>query len=100
MKKNEDIKSLSGLISLDISPTDTIAWKLLMLIEAATSNRGQRIEDIAVKFGYTREYFYQVLKAYKNTGSQGLMDKPKGPQRNYSPRNKEARSKSSYKPKR
>ena len=83
MKKNETQKTLSGLISLDIAPSDTIAWKLLMLIEAATCSHERRIEDIARKFGYAREYFYQVLNVFKNQGSLGLMDKPKGPQRNY-----------------
>ena len=83
MKKNYPPKSLSGLISLDIVPTDAIAWKLLMLFEAATCKGEQRIEDIAAKFGYTREYFYHLLDAYKTIGSIGLMDKPKGPQKKY-----------------
>jgi hypothetical protein len=83
MKKNQAAKLYEGLISLDIAPTDTIAWKLLMLIEAATTKEEQHVGDIASKYGYTREYFYHVFNSFKNSGSKGLIDKPKGPQKNY-----------------
>lgn len=82
MKSNLDEKSLQGSISLTISPRDTVAWKLLMLFEAA-SHTQDKIENIAKKYGYTREHFYVIKKAFESQGSKGLIDKPQGPKRNY-----------------
>lgn len=81
MKTNQKEKLLKGSIPLSINPNDAVAWKLLMLIEAATSH--QKIEDIAKKYGYTREHFYVIKKTFEQQGSQGLIDKPQGPKRNY-----------------
>ncbi len=82
MKANLREKSLKGSISLTVSPKDAVAWKLLMLFDAA-SNAKERIEDIAKKYGYTREHFYVIKKAYETQGSIGLRDKPQGPKRKY-----------------
>lgn len=82
MKANLEEKSLQGTISLTVSPKDTVAWKLLMLFDAASGDKA-RIEDIAKKYGYTREHFYVIKKTFETKGSQGLMDKPQGPKRNY-----------------
>jgi len=82
MKKDIPSKFLKGLTELTIAPKDPIAWKLSMLYEAAT-NTEEIIEDIAKKYGYTREHFYVVKRAYDEQGSLGLMDKPKGPKTNY-----------------
>jgi len=84
MKANLEDKSLEGSISLTVSPKDPVAWKLLMLFEAASSTHtSERIEDIAHKYGYTREHFYVIKKAFEKEGSKGLIDKPQGPKRNY-----------------
>ncbi len=82
MKKDVPFKSLDGSISLIISPSDPVAWKLMMLFEAA-SVKGVKIEDTASRYGYTREHFYVIKHAYETRGSQGLADIPTGPKSNY-----------------
>ena len=82
MKRNIEEKVINGKFSLTIKPTDTTAWKLMMLIDAASSKEGS-IEQIAQRYGYTREHFYKIRKDFENGGSQALTDKPKGPKRNY-----------------
>ena len=82
MKKNVPAKALDGSISLMVNPNDPVAWKLLMLFEAA-SVENTKIESIADKYGYTREYFYVIKHAYETRGSQGLADIPTGPKSNY-----------------
>ena len=82
MKTNLDEKSLNGSISLNVSSRDAVAWKLLMLFEAA-SHTYDKIEDIAKKYDYTREDFYVIKKAFETEGSKALIDKPQGPKRNY-----------------
>ena len=82
MQKNVPSKSFHGNISLTITRDDPVAWKLSMLFEAA-SNKTDRIEDIAKKYGYTREHFYVIKNAFEQQGSQGLINKSTGPQTNY-----------------
>ncbi len=82
MKKNLTEKIIDGNFTLKINPADTIAWKLLMLIDGATS-KGETIEQISHRYGYTREHFYKIKKNYEDKGSQALSDKAKGPKRNY-----------------
>ena len=82
MKKNLTEKTIDGNFTLKINPSDTTAWKLMMLIDAASS-KDETIEQIAHRYGYTREYFYIIKKNYEDKGSQALSDKAKGPKRNY-----------------
>jgi transposase len=82
MKKNLTEKVIDGNFTLKISPADTTAWKLMMLIDAASS-KDETIEQISHRYGYTREHFYIIKKNYENGGSQALSDKAKGPKRNY-----------------
>jgi len=82
MKKKASTISINGSINMSIKPTDTVAWKLLMLYEAASTNTN-KIGSIAKKYGYTREHFYVIKKKFNESGSEGLRDKPKGPKRNY-----------------
>lgn len=82
MKKNETPKTLKGAISLIVDPMDPVAWKLLMLFQAASED-GCSIKEIAKEFGYTREHFHVIKKAYEEEGSQGLQDSPQGPKTNY-----------------
>lgn len=82
MKTNLTSKTYSGTISLNIEPTDTIAWKFLMLVEAAWS-KDENVENIASKYGYTREHFYTIKNNFEEGGCLSLADKPKGPKVNY-----------------
>jgi transposase len=82
MKKNLTEKTIDGNFILKINPKDTTAWKLMMLIDAASS-KDETIEQIAHRYGYTREHFYIIKKNYEEKGSQALSDKAKGPKRNY-----------------
>ena len=82
MKKNVNPILIEGSINMSIEPTDPVAWKLLMLYEAASS-KADKIVSIAKKYGYTREHFYVIKKKFEESGSEGLRDKPKGPKRNY-----------------
>lgn len=82
MKKHLTPLRLQGPITLDIDPADPLLWKLSMIMEAIYTKDGA-IEQIAAKYGYTREYFYRVLHNLKTRGSEGLQDKPTGPKTNY-----------------
>jgi transposase len=82
MKKNLTEKTIDGNFILKINPKDTTAWKLMMLIDAASS-KDETIEQIAHRYGYTREHFYIIKKNYEKKGSQALSDKAKGPKCNY-----------------
>lgn len=82
MAKNSKSIRLNGTISLEISNDDPLLWKAAMLIEAASSKE-KTIVQIAEEYGYTREYFYQVLAKFNNEGSAGLQNKMAGPKRNY-----------------
>ncbi|MCC5930125.1 MAG: helix-turn-helix domain-containing protein, partial [Cyclobacteriaceae bacterium] len=82
MKKNSNPISLKGLITLDLQPSDTLLWKLAMIVEAACRD-DCTIEELSAKYGYTREYFYQVLNKLNIQGSQSLKDLPTGPKTNY-----------------
>lgn len=82
MKKKTSPISIQGSISISIKPTDSVAWKLLMLYEAASA-KADKIASIAQKYGYTREHFYVIKRNFDESGSEGLRDKPKGPKRNY-----------------
>lgn len=55
-----------------------------MILEAAHPDSQQTtIEAIAAKYGYTREYFYQVLDTLRTNGSQSLADRQTGPKTRY-----------------
>jgi len=82
MKKNVPPVTLQGAINLEIDPSDTLLWKLSMVFEAA-HNSDLTIEQISSKYGYTREYFYQVLNKLRTEGSKTLQDKVTGPKTNY-----------------
>lgn len=82
MKTNKTAKTFKGSISLTIEPTDAIAWKLTMLLEAALAGE-ESIEKTARRYGYTREHFYKIKKQYEEGGCLSLSDKPKGPKVNY-----------------
>lgn len=82
MKKDISPKTFKGNIELSVSPEDPVAWKLSMLFEAAHES-SDRIEDIAKRYGYCREYFYTIKRAYETSGTEGLMNKKTGPKTDY-----------------
>jgi len=82
-KNTETIQLGSNSLSIEISSHDPLVWKMSMLFEAVLSKEGSTIEEIAAKYGYTREYFYRVLQKFKDKGSEGLRNKLPGPKTNY-----------------
>jgi transposase len=82
MKKDASPKTFQGSISLIVKPEDPVAWKLAMLYEAASSKE-TNIEELAKKYGYSREHFYVIRRAYEEHGAQGLADQHQGPKTNY-----------------
>lgn len=82
MKKDIPSKTFYGNIELSVSPEDSVAWKLSMLLEAAR-NETSKIEDIASRYGYSREHFYVIKNAYDKGGTKALMNKPTGPKTDY-----------------
>lgn len=82
MKPNQPPIQLNGTSPLTVSAQDPLLWKLSMILEAALST-DQSVEEIAGKYGYTREYFYQVKSRLTSHGSLGLADSPPGPKTNY-----------------
>ena len=82
MKTNKTAKIFKGSISLSVEPTDPIAWKFTMLLEAASADEDS-IEQIAKRFGYTREHFYKIKRQFEEGGCLSLSDRPRGPKVNY-----------------
>ena len=82
MKNDTLSKDFHGKIDLSVSNSDPVAWKLMMLFEAALAQSG-KIEDIAKKYGYSREYFYAIKKAFETNGANGQMNRPTGPKTDY-----------------
>jgi len=67
--------------SLTISADDEVARKLAMLIEGKCLGLGPT--KAANKYGFTKQRFFQLLNAFEQAGSSGLMSKKKGPKTNY-----------------
>jgi len=67
--------------SLPVAEQDQVTRKLAMLIEGECEGLGA--SQAAQKFGYTRQRYFQLLQAYHELGSAALLNKPRGPKRNY-----------------
>jgi hypothetical protein len=67
--------------TLPVSATDPLARRFLMLVE------GECLEDdivnIARKYGFCRQRYYQILEDYKNGGLLALEPRKTGPKTNY-----------------
>jgi len=75
MKSNEiHIKGPNGILA--ITGSDPVAYKMAMIIEYFKG--GISPEDLAKKYGYTREHVYFLLRKFKKEGSVGLLDKVRG----------------------
>jgi len=67
--------------SLSVAKQDEVARKLAMLIEGQCEGLGP--SQAARKYGYTKQRYFQLLRAYEAQGSVALGSKRRGPKRNY-----------------
>jgi hypothetical protein len=67
--------------SLAINPNDEQARRFLMLLEGQCLQSG--IGDVAQKYGYCRQRYYQILEVFKEGGLPALIPKKTGPKSNY-----------------
>lgn len=67
--------------SLKVSVDDEVARKLAMLIEGSCMGLGPT--QAARKYGYSKQRFFQLLRAFEREGSRALVSKKKGPKVNY-----------------
>lgn len=73
------IKGLFGELQIDSS--DKLSLKLAMLFEGACLSK--RPTEVAAKYGYTKQRYYQILNDFNQGGSDAITDKKKGPKKNY-----------------
>ena len=67
--------------SLPLSQVDEISLKLAMLIEGECGSLGP--SQAAGKFGFSRQRYFQLRKAFSEKGAQGLLSLTRGPKTNY-----------------
>jgi transposase len=67
--------------SLPVKSTDKVSRRLAMLIEGKCLGLGPT--KAAKKYGYSKQRFFQVLKAFLKDGSRALVPKKTGPRNNY-----------------
>jgi len=66
---------------IPIECDDEILSKLSMLFEGECEGIG--VSKASVKFGYSRQRYYQLLKKFKEEGTLALKNKKTGPRSNY-----------------
>jgi len=64
---------------LNVNTNDSVAKKILMLIEGVY---GLGVKHSIVKYGYSEQRYYQLLKDFQLSGSDALIDKKRGPKQN------------------
>jgi transposase len=64
-----------------VSPDDELTPRLLMLIEGECEGGG--IAQVAAKYGFTRQRYYQLLKLFQDQGAVALQAQKRGPKTNY-----------------
>jgi len=67
--------------SIVINKRDKLARKLAMLFE--NKCLGVKAKEAASKYGFSRPRFYQINEAFEKGGSEALIERKKGPHRNY-----------------
>jgi transposase len=67
--------------TLPVKSTDKVSRRLAMLIEGKCLGLGPT--KAAKKYGYSKQRFFQVLKAFLKDGSRALVPKKTGPRNNY-----------------
>ena len=79
---NEKSRTLTGPKGILVVPEDDeITFKLAMLFEGQCEGSGPTVA--ARKFGYSKQRYFQLLKAYREKGAQGLRSEKRGPKTNY-----------------
>lgn len=70
--------SIKGLKENDfvIQCGDNLGKKLAMLIEGQCTIG---VQKSIVKYGYSEQYYYQLLKQYNDGGAEALVNKKRGP---------------------
>lgn len=66
---------------LPLGEQDPLARKFAMLIEGQCEGLGPT--EAARKYGYTKQRYFQLLRAYEQQGTAALENKLRGPKRNY-----------------
>jgi len=67
--------------SLAIAASDQLARRFLMLMEGQCLQNN--IADVAQKYGFCRQRYYQILHAFKQGGLPAVEPQKTGPQSNY-----------------
>ncbi len=67
--------------SLSVRGDDEITRKLAMLIEGECEGLGPL--KAAEKFGFSKQRYFQLRKAFGQHGAQALRSQPRGPKTNY-----------------
>jgi hypothetical protein len=67
--------------SLPVLPDDELTRKLLMLIEGECEGLGPLAA--AKKYGFSKQRYFQIRKAYAERGSLALCSHKRGPKSNY-----------------
>jgi hypothetical protein len=67
--------------SLPILPDDEITFKLAMIYEGQCEGLGP--SAAALKFGYTKQRYFQLLHAFLEKGAVALQSGKRGPKTNY-----------------
>src|ERR1039457_4524407 len=67
--------------SLPIPPTDPQAQRFRMLLEGQCMQA--KIRDVAQRYGYCRQRYYQILKDFTHGGLPALLPRKTGPQSPY-----------------
>jgi transposase len=73
------LKGPSGCLA--IYSDDNVGKKIAMLIE--NKCLGVKVTDVAKKYGFSRSRFYQVKDVFETGGVEALIEKKRGPKRNY-----------------
>jgi transposase len=81
MKNNSGKTTLPDLDLrlLSVKDDDALTNKMLMLIEGIF---GLGVKHSIIKYGYTEQRYYQLLKDFQKSGSDALIDQKRGPKKN------------------
>lgn len=75
------LQIIGSVGELPIRPDDEIVLRLAMLIEGQCEGLGA--VKAAEKLGYSKQRYFQLLKAYREQGSVGLQSRKTGPKHNH-----------------
>lgn len=82
MQYDDRRQSLVGAAgSLAVSDDDEITRKLAMLIEGECEGLGPL--QAAQKFGFSKQRYFQIRKAFQESGAAALLSRRRGPKTNY-----------------